>query len=199
MKKLGVEDGKLVLYLQKRDVEILSTIRENVKSSIFEEESIAKGECDGDYYIIKIPENIYYIRKLSFIPAYESLWIMDVSDLGVLEKMHSSVLQKLTCLPKHLDSDEEEGTNYDFLNSVKTIDQSLVSKLDSVKSNKEYRRIVYILKQQVRCYNYSVRQMINYKIKKQEEEEAKRREENKFSVKKMIKKIRRKNQVDEEK
>ena len=199
MKKLGVEDGKLVLYLQKRDVEILSTIKENVRSSFFEEESIVKDECEDEYYKITNPDNMDYIKKLSFIPSYERLYVMDVCDLCVLENMHSSVLQKLTCLPKHLDSDEEEGTNYDFLNSVKTIDQSLVSKLDSVKSNKEYRRIVYILKQQVRCYNYSVRQMINYKIKKQEEEEAKRREENKFSVKKMIKKIRKKNPVDEEK
>jgi len=86
MKLQKIENGRLILYLQKRDLEILRSIDEFTLAELFNEESIVNDKCSKDgYYKITNPDNIKYIRGLSFIPDYSTLCTKNAIELNTLE------------------------------------------------------------------------------------------------------------------
>lgn len=188
MKDLKLEKGSLVCYLNKRDVEILRTIQEYVSPSIFEEDSILKGKYNSKgYYKITSPENVEYLKKIRFIPKYNILASLDTYSLSVLEEQVSKNAQKLINLGRY-----HKDVDLDFLNSIRIVDENLAVRLKEAKTDEERKRIIYALTQQIRCYNYSVREMLYTKQVAARKAKEKEKEEKKFSFNKILKRIRNK-------
>lgn len=169
MKKMRVEDGKLIGYIQYHDVTLLASIKDFVKGDIFREESILKGECDEDgYYRIQDLYNVNYIKGLPYIPNYDYLLKLDFKQVDTLSvnaiadyARLNEILTKL-CNQKTPLSHQERET----LTSIEVIDQSLVEamirEVTEGKSLRDlhFRSMAYCLTMQMRNYMYAVSSVI---------------------------------------
>lgn len=189
MKIIKSDGNRLIAYVKKRDVEILFSMKEFINPNLFKEKSILSGTVNSKgYYRIKDPENIKYLKQLSYVADYDTLFDMDLFSLNSLEGNMSFTLQKLILL---FDSDEELSSDiFSFLNSISCIDKSVVTFLEKSKLPQEQERAKFALKQQVRCYNYSIREMVFKKNKIEEEKREEEEKEKKLTVKKVFRKIK---------
>lgn len=189
MKITGKEGNRLVAYVKNRDVEILFSMKEFVNPELFNEKSILNGDVNvNGYYKITNPENIKYLNQLPYIPEYDTFMDMDTFTLNSIETKNSFDLQRLILM---FDGNDEISTDtLAFLNSLSCIDKNVIAFLDSSRSPKEQERARFALKQQIRCYNYSVREMmaIKRRIALQKEEEEKKAK--RITPKKVLKKIK---------
>lgn len=189
MKIIKSDGNRLVAYVKKRDVEILFTMKEFISPNFFEEKSIVNGDVNSKgYYKIRDPENIRYLKQLPYIADYNVLSNMDIFSLNSLEGNMSFNLQKLILL---FDSNEEfSSSTFALLNSISCIDKGVVTYLQKSTLPKDQERAEFALKQQVRCYNYSIREMIYKKNLIEAEKREEEKEEKKLTLRRVFRKIK---------
>lgn len=74
MKKVRIEQGSLIAYIEHSDVELLVDTKEVVPKTFWEEDSMKNGDCDQDgYYRISNLSNVNYIKSSPFIPNVDYL------------------------------------------------------------------------------------------------------------------------------
>lgn len=187
MKAIRKENESIVAYVNKRDVQILNSISEIIDSRFFEEESIAKGIVDENgYYKITEPDNVDYLSSLSFIPYYDDLVDMDYLKLHELVRKNGVYSSEINAIfiKNELLSDED-------ITFLRTLDSVRKSDLDALEDadllQKEFLKLC--IRQQIRCYSYSVMEVINQKEKAMKEEEERLREERRHRFVKALKRI----------
>ncbi|MBO5476940.1 MAG: hypothetical protein J6A15_04235 [Clostridia bacterium] len=179
MKKMRIENGKLIAYIQHQDVTTLTSIKDFVRGEIFREESILKGECDEEgYYRIEDLYNVNYIKGLPFIPNYDYLLKLDFKQVDALAckaiadyRSVNEILTRLCNQKTPLNTDERQT-----LSSIEAIDQALVGRIEQdVIENEQlrdvnFRSMAYCLTQQMRNYMYAVTSMSDMKREEMEQE-----------------------------
>lgn len=176
MKKMRIENGNLIAYIQHQDVTTLTSIKDFVREEIFREESILKGECDEDgYYRIADLSNVHYIKGLSYIPNYDYLLKLDFNQISTCSQAaiedYRSLNEILTRLCNQTTPLNEEEKS--FLMNVGTIDQSLVEKLiqDGQLRDVNFRSIAFCLNRQMESYMYAVMSVADIKRQGFEQEQ----------------------------
>lgn len=178
MKAIRKENDSLVAYVKNRDVEILSSIANSIDSRFFQEESIAKGIVDENgYYRITDPGNVGYLASLPFIPDYDELDQMDCFQLHALVQKNGIYSYEINAIFV-----KEEALSVEdimFLRKLESVRQEEVDALESAITQSEQEHLRHVIRQQVRCYSYSLREMISRKEKAMKEEEERLKEERK--------------------
>lgn len=179
MKKMRIENGKLIAYIQHQDVTTLTSIKDFVRGEIFREESILKGECDENgYYRIENLSNVHYIKGLPFIPNYDYLLKLDFKQVDALAgkaiadyRSVNEILTRLCNQKTPLNTYERE-----ILTSIEALDQSLVERFEQdVVGNQQlrdvnFRSMVHCLTVQMRSYMYAVTSMFDMKREEMEQQ-----------------------------
>lgn len=192
MKAIRKENDNLVAYVKKRDVEILSSIADRIDSGIFQEESIAKGVADENgYYRITDPKNVGYLANLPFIPDYDELDQMDYHQLHALVQKNGMYSYEINAIFVKEDALSQEDIM--FLRMLKSVSQDELDALENARTQSEQEYLRYVIRQQVRCYSYSLREMISCKEKAMKEEEERLKEEKKHRLVKTLRKMVTKN------
>ena len=198
MKKMRIENGKLIAYIQHQDVTTLTSIKDFVRGEIFREESILKGECDEDgYYKIKDLSNVHYIKGLPFIPNYYYLLKLDFKQVEALAgkaiadyKSVNEILTRLCNQKAPLNKDERE-----ILTSIEAIDPSLVEKIDNEQlRDVNFRSMVYCLTMQMKSYMYAVTSMSDTKKEEMEQKAPQSETPKTFSLRRICNARRNKKQ-----
>lgn len=176
MKKMRIENGNLIAYIQHQDVTTLTSIKDYVREDIFREESILKGECDEDgYYRIEKLSNVHYIKGLPFIPNYDYLLKLDFNQASTYAQVaiedYRSLNEILTRLCNQTAPLNEQEKS--FLTKLGTIDQSLLEQImgEGQLRDVTFRSIAHCLNVQMESYMYAVMTMADMKQQKFEEEQ----------------------------
>lgn len=184
MKKMRIENGNLIAYIQYQDVTTLTSIKDFVRGEIFREESILKGECDDEgYYRIANLANVHYIKGLSFIPNYDYLLKLDFNQVSTYAQVaiedYRSVNEILTRLCNQTTPLNEQEIS--FLTKLDTIDQSLVKQLliDGQLRDVTFRSIANCLTIQTESYMHAVMSVAEEKKARFEEEQLEKIQEDK--------------------
>lgn len=188
MKAIRHENGNVVAYVKNRDVEILKTMKGMIDSGIFEEDSIASNLVDENgYYRITNENNIGYLASLPFIPDYDDLCDLDISELLILVRKNGMYSYDINSI--FIKEEELSQEDIEFLRTFESISPEYINALENAKSIEEMKFLRCCIRQQIRCYSYSLREMISHKEKVLKEEEEKQKEERKHRFIKMLKRI----------
>ncbi len=186
MKKIRIEKGRLIAYVQQHDIETLVSTAKTLQDlrgadtetsalrceGILEEEAVLKGECNEDgYYRISKLQNVNFIKNCPYIPHYDYLLKLNKDEIEELA-------DKADCDNDLLDILVTRGyrrgssispKNRHILNCIKVLDDSTVEKLEEVSKDKmsarepAYTNVTNCLRRQVECYSESLGQMLEMK------------------------------------
>lgn len=170
MKKIRIEDGKLFAYIHAQDVLTLVSIKDFVKESIFQEESILKGDCDEEgYYKIEDLSNVHYIRGLSFIPNYDYLLKLSLTELETLQKEGLANYNVLSTIAYRVCNSEDaiSDNDVDFIGSLSELKVPNIDSIKGTTKSIELRKAYFCICCQFQHYINSLDNMIELKRKKQ--------------------------------
>jgi len=188
MKAIRKENDNMVAYVKKRDVEILSSMNDMVDSRFFQEESIVNGIVDENgYYRITDKRNVGYLASLPFIPDYDDLVEMDCRELYALVQrngMYSYEVNAIFIKDEALSQDD-----ITFLRKLEPVNHDDLDALQNATTQSQQEYLRYCIRQQIRCYSYSIREMISHKEKAIKEEEERIKEEKKHRFVKALRRI----------
>ncbi len=188
MKAIRKENDNMVAYVKKRDVEILSSMPDMVDSRFFQEESIVNGIVDENgYYRITDKRNVGYLASLPFIPDYDDLVEMDCRELYALVQrngMYSYEVNAIFIKDEALSQDD-----ITFLRKLEPVNHDDLDALQNATTQSQQEYLRYCIRQQIRCYSYSIREMISHKEKAIKEEEERIKEEKKHRFVKALRRI----------
>lgn len=188
MKAIRKENDNMVAYVKKRDVEILSSMPDMVDSRFFQEESIVNGIVDKNgYYRITDKRNVGYLASLPFIPDYDDLVEMDCRELYALVQrngMYSYEVNAIFIKDEALSQDD-----ITFLRKLEPVNHDDLDALQNATTQSQQEYLRYCIRQQIRCYSYSIREMISHKEKAIKEEEERIKEEKKHRFVKALRRI----------
>lgn len=188
MKAIRKENDNMVAYVKKRDVEILSSMPDMVDSRFFQEESIVNGIVDENgYYRITDKRNVRYLASLPFIPDYDDLVEMDCRELYALVQrngMYSYEVNAIFIKDEALSQDD-----ITFLRKLEPVNHDDLDALQNATTQSQQEYLRYCIRQQIRCYSYSIREMISHKEKAIKEEEERIKEEKKHRFVKALRRI----------
>lgn len=188
MKVIRKENDNMVAYVKKRDVEILSSMPDMVDSRFFQEESIVNGIVDENgYYRITDKRNVGYLASLPFIPDYDDLVEMDCRELYALVQrngMYSYEVNAIFIKDEALSQDD-----ITFLRKLEPVNHDDLDALQNATTQSQQEYLRYCIRQQIRCYSYSIREMISHKEKAIKEEEERIKEEKKHRFVKALRRI----------
>jgi len=188
MKAIRKENDNMVAYVKKRDVEILSSMNDMVDSRFFQEESIVNGIVDENgYYRITDKRNVGYLASLPFIPDYDDLVEMDCRELYALVQrngMYSYEVNAIFIKDEALSKDD-----ITFLRKLEPVNHDDLDALQNATTQSQQEYLRYCIRQQIRCYSYSIREMISHKEKAIKEEEERIKEEKKHRFVKALRRI----------
>ncbi len=193
MKKLKIENGRLYAYISQKDVSTLNSSKNYIRPSLFQEESILKGNCDEEgYYKIEDLSNVQYIKGLAFIPLYDYLLKFSLEELEVLVKhgvnAYSQLDKILTRIAKEErlpNSEEKEALMQDNI-----VDEGTMSYVlsDTVSSEERFQASLSLRHQSLN-YVFALTSVLATKkkeIDEQRKKEAKEKAEKRFSLKRVF-------------
>lgn len=187
MKAIRKENDKVVAYVKKRDVEILSTMEGIVDSRLFDEESIVNGIIDENgYYRITNERNIAYLASLPFIPDYDDLCKLDIYRLLKLVWKNGIYSYEVNAIFIKEGLSQED---IEFLRTFESVNAIDLDALENARNIPQMEFLKYCIRQQIRCYSYSIREMISHKEKAMKAEEEKLKEEKKHRLMKALRRI----------
>lgn len=187
MKAIRKENDSLVAYVKNRDVEILSSIADIIDSRFFQEESIAKGIVDENgYYRITDKRNVGYLASLPFIPDYDDLSEMNYCELHALVQRNGMYSYEVNAIFTKNEVLSQEDIM--FLRTLESVNHDDLDALQNATTQSQQEYLKYGIRQQIRCYSYSLREMISRKEKAMKEEEERLKEERKHRWVKALRK-----------
>lgn len=135
MKKVEIESGSLIIYVDAEDIEMLLRIQKfgaNVPESLFEEESIKTNQKDElGRYRIADTNNVQFIKSVPYIAHKNFLEKKSTKELRADIKSGKQVAEILKDLLRrhtfHPYPFSDEETN--FMGSIGCIDQNMVTEL----------------------------------------------------------------------
>ena len=180
MKKIRVEDWKIIAYIEQQDIDFLFRIREVVPASFFEEDAVLKGECDdnGVYRITDI-NSVNYIKSAPFILNQDRLEKSSLKDLEEACQMASCDHNKLLEFLQKLYSKEKlEQNQLNEFNSLDIMMPSLAKEIMSVaysSNNEPEERRFIVLEDALRLQSdYYLKNLSDYVASKKKTEKANR-------------------------
>lgn len=189
MKAIRIENDKVVAYVHKRDIEILRSISELIDPDLFEEDSIKNDECDDNgYYRITNESNIRYIKGIKFIPNYDFLSQMDYCTLNELQQRYGIFSRTVNTIFSQ--KGRLEAEDIEFLKTLPSINAKDLVLLDADCTEEEALALKYAIRQELRCYSYSIREMIHQKLAEERREEEARKAERKNVLQKVLERVK---------
>lgn len=189
MKAIRIENDKVVAYVHKRDIEILRSISELIDPDLFEEDSIKNDECDDNgYYRITNESNIRYIKGIKFIPNYDFLSQMDYCTLNELQQRYGIFSRTVNTIFSQ--KGRLEAEDIEFLKTLPSINAKDLVLLDADCTEEEALALKYAIRQELRCYSYSIREMIHQKLAEERREEEARKAEKKNVLQKVLERVK---------
>lgn len=188
MKAIRKENDNMVAYVKKRDVEILSSMPDMVDSRFFQEESIVNGIVDENgYYRITDKRNVGYLASLPFIPDYDDLVEMDCRELYALVQKNGMYSYEVNAI--FIKDEALSQEDIAFLRTLESVNHDDLDTLQNATTQSQQEYLRYCIRQQIRCYSYSMREMISHKEKAIKEEEERIKEEKKHRLIKALRRI----------
>lgn len=188
MKAIRKENDNMVAYVKKRDVEILSSMPDMVDSRFFQEESIVNGIVDENgYYRITDKRNVGYLASLPFIPDYDDLFEMDCRELYALVQKNGMYSYEVNAI--FIKDEALSQEDIAFLRTLESVNHDDLDTLQNATTQSQQEYLRYCIRQQIRCYSYSMREMISHKEKAIKEEEERIKEEKKHRLIKALRRI----------
>ena len=188
MKAIRKENDNMVAYVKKRDVEILSSMPDMVDSRFFQEESIVNGIVDENgYYRITDKRNVGYLASLPFIPDYDDLVEMDCRELYALVQKNGMYSYEVNAI--FIKDEALSQEDIAFLRTLESVNHDDLDTLQNTTTQSQQEYLRYCIRQQIRCYSYSMREMISHKEKAIKEEEERIKEEKKHRLIKALRRI----------
>lgn len=180
MKKIRVEDWKIIAYIENQDVEFLFKTREVVPTSFFEEDAVLKGECSDDgFYRITDINSVNYIKSAPFILNQDRLEKSSLKDLEAALKNASYSHNKLLEFLQKLYSKEKlEQNQLNEFNSLDIMMPSMAKEIMSVaysSNNEPEERRFIVLEDALRLQSdYYLKNLSDYVASKKKTEKANR-------------------------
>ena len=176
MKKIRVEDWKIIAYIENQDVEFLFKTREVVPASFFEEDAVLKGECDdnGVYRITDI-NSVNYIKSAPFILNQDRLEKSSLKDIEEACQMASCDHNKLLEFLQRLYSKEEINDNQvQEFNNLTVVTPNISKEIISVaysSNNEQEEREFIVLEDVLRLQSeYYLQNLLDYTASKKKAE-----------------------------
>lgn len=183
MKKIRIEKGRLIAYIQQYDIETLVNTVKTLKElqsgkakvkceGILDEIAVLKGECNEDgYYRISKLENVNYIKSCPYIPNYDYLLKLDKNQIeSMTEKAESDgVLLDILISKGYRRRSSISPKSRRILSCIQILDGGTVDKMEEVSKDTinsrepAYTNLAVCLKEQINCYLDSMEQMLEKK------------------------------------
>lgn len=181
MKKIRVEDWKIIAYIENQDVEFLFKTREVVPASFFEEDAVLKGECSSDdgFYRITDINSVNYIKSAPFILNQDRLEKSSLKDLeAVLKNASYSHNKLLEFLQKLYSKEKLEDSQLHEFSSLDIMTPSIAKEISSVaysSNNEQEERRFIVLEEALRLQSdYYLKNLSEYITSKKKTEKANR-------------------------
>lgn len=196
MKKIRIEQGKLIAYIEQSDVEVLAKTKDVVPKAFFEEESVRKGFCDDNgFYRIGNLECVNYIKSAAFIPNQDYLGKLEPTQLERLSEKAIADHRKLAkILQKLYGRDHLTEGERTILEENQQLKASFVSEVQELAhaSNDEQKEIRFIvleecLKMQSEHYANSIYEYVEQKKQERMEKAGMEKKGKTFSLKRIFK------------